>query len=59
MELIVQAFFEVMIYLIVLVKVVGNIDKLLLIIAYCQAYASGNYVRSKLEEKLSIGRLLV
>lgn len=52
-------FFEVMIYLIVLGKVVGNINKPLLIIAYCLGYASGNYVGSKLEEKLSIGRLLV
>jgi uncharacterized protein YebE (UPF0316 family) len=52
-------FFEVMIYLIVLGKVVGNIDKPFLIIVYCLGYASGNYVGSKIEEKLSIGRLLV
>ena len=55
----VLGFFEVMIYLIVLGKVVGNIDKPFLIIVYCLGYASGNYVGSKLEEKLSIGRLLV
>lgn len=55
----VLGFFEVMIYLIVLGKVVGNIDKPILIIVYCLGYASGNYVGSKLEEKLSIGRLLV
>lgn len=52
-------FFEVMIYLIVLGKVVGNINKPILIIAYGLGYASGNMVGSKLEEKLSIGRLLV
>jgi len=52
-------FFEVMIYLIVLGKVVGNINKPLLIIAYCLGYACGNFVGSKLEEKLSIGRLIV
>jgi uncharacterized protein YebE (UPF0316 family) len=52
-------FFEVMIYLLVLGKVVGNINQPLLIIAYCAGYASGNFVGSKLEEKLSIGRLLV
>lgn len=52
-------FFEVMIYLIVLGKVVGSINKPLLIIAYCLGYASGNFVGSKLEERLSIGRLLV
>lgn len=55
----VLGFFEVMIYLIVLGKVVGNINKPLLIIAYCLGYASGNYIGSKLEERLSIGRLLV
>lgn len=55
----VLGFFEVMIYLIVLGKVVGNIDKPFLIIVYCLGYASGNFVGSKLEEKLSIGRLLV
>lgn len=52
-------FFEVMIYLVVLGKVVGNINKPILIIAYCLGYASGNFVGSKLEERLSIGRLLV
>ena len=52
-------FFEVMIYLVVLGKVVGNINKPVLIIAYCLGYASGNFVGSKLEERLSIGRLLV
>lgn len=52
-------FFEVMIYLIVLGKVVGNINKPILIIAYCLGYASGNFIGSKLEEKLSIGRLIV
>lgn len=52
-------FFEVMIYLIVLGKVVGNINKPILIIAYGLGYASGNLIGSKLEEKLSIGRLLV
>lgn len=52
-------FFEVMIYLIVLGKVVGNIDKPVLILAYCAGYASGNFVGSKLEERLSIGKVLV
>ena len=55
----VLGFFEVMIYLVVLGKVVGNIDKPFLIIVYCLGYATGNFVGSKIEEKLSIGRLLV
>jgi len=51
-------FFEVMIYLIVLGKVVGNIDKPVLILAYCLGYAAGNIFGSKIEERLSIGRLV-
>lgn len=53
----VLGFFEVMIYLIVLGKVVGSIDKPVLIVAYCLGYATGNLVGSKLEEKISIGRV--
>ncbi|HNR04020.1 MAG TPA: DUF2179 domain-containing protein [Bacillota bacterium] len=55
----VLGFFEVMIYLIVLGKVVGNIDKPMLILAYCSGYAAGNIIGSKIEERLSIGRLVV
>ena len=51
-------FFEVMIYLIVLGKVVGNIDKPVLILSYCLGYAAGNIIGSKIEERLSIGRLI-
>lgn len=54
----VMGFFEVMIYLIVLGKVVGNIDKPVLILAYCFGYATGNLIGSKIEERLSIGRLI-
>ena len=54
----VLGFFEVMIYLIVLGKVVGNIDKPVLILAYGLGYATGNIIGSKIEEKLSIGRLV-
>ena len=54
----VLGFFEVMIYLIVLGKVVGNINKPVLILAYCLGYATGNIIGSKIEEKLSIGRLV-
>ncbi len=53
----VLGFFEVMIYLIVLGKVVGNIDKPVLILAYCLGYATGNIIGSKIEERLSIGQL--
>lgn len=54
----VMGFFEVMIYLIVLGKVVGNVNKPALILAYCLGYATGNIIGSKIEERLSIGRLV-
>lgn len=53
----VLGFFEVMIYLIVLGRVVGNINKPILIIAYCLGYAAGNIIGGKIEEKLSLGRV--
>lgn len=53
----VLGFFEVMIYLIVLGNVVGNLNKPILIIAYCLGYASGNIIGGKIEERLSLGRV--
>ncbi len=53
----VLGFFEIMIYLIVLGNVVGNVHKPLLLFAYCLGYATGVIVGSKIEERLSIGRL--
>ncbi|NLM43798.1 MAG: DUF2179 domain-containing protein [Clostridiales bacterium] len=50
-------FFEVLIYLIVLSNVVGNLNKPILIVAYCLGYASGNLVGGKIEERLSLGRV--
>ncbi len=51
-------FFEVMIYIIILGKVVGSLNNPIYIVAYCAGYASGNFVGSKIEERLSIGRLI-
>jgi len=53
----VLGFFEVMIYLIVLGKVVGNLNKPILIIAYCLGYACGNIIGGKIEERLSLGKV--
>lgn len=50
-------FFEVMIFLMVLGNVVGNIDKPLLIIAYCGGFACGNFIGGTIEEKLSLGKV--
>ncbi len=53
----VLGFFEVMVYLIVLKQVVGSIDQPILIVVYCLGYAAGNMVGSKIEERVSIGRI--
>ena len=50
-------FFEVMIFLMVLGNVVGNINKPILIIAYCGGFACGNIIGGTIEEKLSLGRV--
>lgn len=50
-------FFEVMIFILVLGNVVGNINKPILIIAYCGGFACGNIVGGKIEEMLSIGKV--
>ena len=50
-------FFEVMIFLMVLGNVVGNIDKPILIIAYCGGFACGNIIGGTIEEKISLGRV--
>lgn len=53
----VLGFFEVMIFLLVLGNVVGNINRPILIIAYCAGFAFGNIVGGKIEEMLSIGKV--
>lgn len=50
-------FFEVMIFLMVLGNVVGNINKPILIIAYCGGFACGNIIGGTIEERLSLGRV--
>lgn len=51
-------FFEVMIYIIILGKVVGSFNNPFLVLSYCLGYACGNFVGSKVEEKLSIGKVV-
>jgi uncharacterized protein YebE (UPF0316 family) len=51
-------FFEVMIYIFILGKVVGGLNNPILIFSYCAGYASGNFVGSKIEERLSIGKVI-
>ncbi|MFZ5353818.1 MAG: DUF2179 domain-containing protein [Bacillota bacterium] len=51
-------FFEVMVFVIVLGKVVSGLSNPIYILAYCTGFACGNFVGSKIEERLSFGRLI-
>lgn len=55
----VTGFFEVMIFLIVLGKVVNNLDNIFNIFGYCFGFATGTYLGSIIEEKMSLGYVTV
>ena len=48
-------FFEVLIWIFAIGKIMQNLDNLLCYFAYAGGFATGNYVGLKLEEKLAIG----
>lgn len=48
-------FFEVMVYIVALNRVVGQLDNICNLIAYCLGFATGNYVGILIEEKLALG----
>ncbi len=48
-------FFEVMIYITALNKVVGSLDNPVNLLVYALGFATGNFVGSSIEEKLAIG----
>ena len=50
-------FFEVMIYVTALGKVVNGLSDFRNLLAYALGYACGNYIGSLLEEKLAIGKI--
>lgn len=52
-------FFEVLIFITVLQKVLGSLDAWYGFVAYAGGFATGNYVGSMIEEKLAIGFLTV
>lgn len=51
----IMGFFEVLIYIIVLGKVVSSLDNPFYLISYALGYASGNYIGSKIEAFLAFG----
>lgn len=52
-------FFEILIWIIVVSRVIDNLDNWLGYVAYAGGFATGNYVGMKLEERLAIGHELV
>ncbi|OYD58364.1 hypothetical protein CGZ90_00210 [Fictibacillus aquaticus] len=52
-------FFEVLIFVVVLSKVMNSLDSPLPILAYCLGFAFGNYVGGWLEGKAALGNVLV
>lgn len=52
-------FFEVIIYIIALKKVVSTLDNPVSLLAYALGFATGNYVGSFIEEKMAIGCITV
>lgn len=52
-------FFEVTIFILALNQVVGNLDDPFRLLAYALGFATGNFVGSRLEERLALGFVTV
>jgi len=52
-------FFEVLIYIITVTKILSDMTNPWLYIVYALGYATGNYVGMYIEEKLSIGKVMI
>ncbi len=48
-------FFEVLIWLIAITKIMQNLDNVTCYIAYAAGFSAGNYIGLKIEEKLALG----
>jgi len=48
-------FFEVSVYVLALSRVIGDLDRPVLLIAYASGFAAGNYIGGLLEERLALG----
>ena len=55
----VLGFFEVLIWLIVINHILNNLSNVYCYIAYASGFAAGNYVGIVIEEKLSIGKVII
>ncbi|MCK9208018.1 MAG: DUF2179 domain-containing protein [Salinivirgaceae bacterium] len=52
-------FFEVLIWILAISKIIQNLDNWICYIAYAGGFATGNYIGMKIEEKLALGHELV
>ncbi len=52
-------FFEVLIWIIVVSKLMSNVNSSVLYVAYAAGFAAGTYIGMLIEDKLSIGKVLV
>ncbi len=52
-------FFEVLIWILAISKIIENLDNWICYIAYAGGFATGNYIGMKIEEKLALGHELV
>jgi len=53
------AFFEAMIWLIAISQILGHLENIVTFMAYGLGYAMGNYVGMLIEERLSIGSVII
>jgi uncharacterized protein YebE (UPF0316 family) len=52
-------FFEVLIWIIAISKIMQNLDNYVNYVAYAAGFATGNYVGMRIEEKLAMGILMI
>jgi uncharacterized protein YebE (UPF0316 family) len=52
-------FFEVLIWILALSRIMQNLDNIICYFAYAGGFASGNYIGMLLEEKLALGDILI
>lgn len=55
----VLGFFEVLIWVLAIRQVMLNLSNIVCLLAYCSGFAMGNYIGIRVEEKLSIGMVLL
>ncbi len=53
------SFFEILIWLLVARQVLVNVTSVIMYVAYAGGFATGTYVGMKIEEKLSVGKVIV